>query len=312
LELRSGRLSERALCTCSLSQGLAGKTMRQIAKLTASDGTYTAGLGGSVTIVGNTIVGGAPGATVGGNAPQGEAYVFVKPIGSWKDMTETAELRASDGQGQDLFGDSISISGNTVAIGAEQMARGSGKAYVFVMPASGWTDMTQTAELTPSKPIIDSTFGNAVAIDGDTVAVGQAYKNHVYVFVKASPAGQTKTRQRNCLQLTRSLLTSLVSESRSEARLWWQALAYQFRRRLRVCRTPWGMDEYNANRQAVCIGWDAQQLFWLVCVHERQSGAGPRDVRHRRSYVPERRRVCFRQTGERLEDHFEVQSKSNC
>jgi hypothetical protein len=47
------------------------KNMRQIAKLTASDGTYTAGLGGSVTIVGNTIVAGAPAATVGGNAPQG-------------------------------------------------------------------------------------------------------------------------------------------------------------------------------------------------------------------------------------------------
>jgi hypothetical protein len=169
--------------------------MRQIAKLTASDGTYTAGLGGSVTIVGNTIVAGPPGATVGGNAPQGEAYVLVKPIGSWKDMTETAELRASDGQGQD----------------------------VFVMPASGWTDMTQTAELTPSKPIIDSIFGNAVAIDGDTAAVGQAYKNHAYVFVKRSPTGQTKTRQRICLQLTRSLLTSLVSQSRSEARLWWSA-----------------------------------------------------------------------------------------
>jgi hypothetical protein len=154
---------------------------------------------------------------------KGGAYVFVKPIGSWEDMTETGELRASDDQGQELFGDSISISGNTVAIGAEQMARGSGKAYVFVMPASGWTHMTQTAELTPSKPIIDSIFGNAVAIDGDTAAVGQAYKNHAYVFVKRSPAGQTKTRQRNCLQLTRSLLTSLVSQSRSEARLWWSA-----------------------------------------------------------------------------------------
>jgi hypothetical protein len=160
------------------------KNMRQIAKLTASDGTYTAGLGGSVTIGVNTIVAGAPGATVGGNSLQGEAYVFVKPIGGWKDMTETAKLTASDGQGQDLFGDSISISGNTIAIGAEQMARGSGKAYVFVMPAGGWVDMTQTAELTPSHPIVDSIFGNAVAIDGDTVVVGQAYKNHAYVFVK--------------------------------------------------------------------------------------------------------------------------------
>lgn len=163
------------------------KNMKQIAKLTASDGTYTAGLGGSVAIFGKTIVAGAPGATVGGNSLQGEAYVFVKPNGGWKDMTETAKLTASDGQGQDLFGDSISISGTTVAVGAEQMARGSGKAYVFVMPAAGWVNMTQTAELTPSNPIVDSIFGNAVAIDVDTVVVGQAYKNHAYVFLK--PAG---------------------------------------------------------------------------------------------------------------------------
>ena len=160
------------------------KNMRQVAKLTASDGGYEAVLGVSVAILGNTIVAGAPGATVGGNALQGEAYVFVKPIGGWKNMTQTAKLTASDGQGQDLFGDSIAISGNTVAIGAEQMARGSGKAYVFVMPAGGWTDMTQTAELTPSKPVIDSIFGNAVAIDGDTVVVGEAYKNHAYIFLK--------------------------------------------------------------------------------------------------------------------------------
>jgi hypothetical protein len=67
-----------------------------------------------VTIVGDTIVAGAPGATVGGNPLQGEAYVFLKPIGAWKDTTETAELTASDGQGQDLFADSISISRNTL------------------------------------------------------------------------------------------------------------------------------------------------------------------------------------------------------
>ena len=151
------------------------KNMRQIGKLTASDGTYTAGLGGSLAILGNTIVAGA--------ASADKAYIFVKPSSGWKDMTQTAELTASDGQGG-FFGDSVSISGNTVAVGAEHVANSSGSAYVFVMPTGGWVDMTQTAELTPSHPIIDSIFGNAVAIDGDTVVVGQAYKNHAYVFVK--------------------------------------------------------------------------------------------------------------------------------
>jgi hypothetical protein len=245
---------------------------------------------------------------------KGGAYVFVKPIGSWEDMTETGELRASDGQGQDLFGDSISISGNTVAIGAEQMARGSGKAYVFGMPAIGWTDMTQTAELTPSKPITDSIFGNAVAIDEDTAAVGQAYKNHAYVFVKRSPAGQTKTRQRNCLQLTRSLFNqfgySVAIRGKTvvvgKPSLTNSGGAYVF------VETPGGWANMTQTAKLSASDGTPNDYFGssvftngnLALVGAMFATVG--------QYVPERRRVCFRQTGERLEDHFEVQSKSNC
>jgi hypothetical protein len=83
--------------------------------------------------------------------------------------------------------------------------------------------MTPTAELTPSKPIIDSIFGNAVAVDGDAVAVGQAYKNHAYVFVKPV-AGWTNENETAELSPTGAVtLTSLVSQSRFEARLWWSA-----------------------------------------------------------------------------------------
>ena len=53
----------------------------QQAKLTASDGAANDELGSSVAVQGDTIVVGAPFATVNGNSQQGAVYVFVKPEG---------------------------------------------------------------------------------------------------------------------------------------------------------------------------------------------------------------------------------------
>ena len=51
----------------------------EAAKLTASDGAAFDQLGFSVAISGNTVVAGAPFATVNGNSKQGAAYVFTQP-----------------------------------------------------------------------------------------------------------------------------------------------------------------------------------------------------------------------------------------
>ena len=90
----------------------------QEAKLTASDGAAGDDFGYSVAISGNTVVVGAPYATVGGNADQGAAYVFTESGSGWANMTQTAKLTASDGAAGDDFGGSVSISGNTVVVGA--------------------------------------------------------------------------------------------------------------------------------------------------------------------------------------------------
>ncbi|MGZ4248082.1 MAG: hypothetical protein ACXVUE_07215 [Solirubrobacteraceae bacterium] len=79
----------------------------QQAKLTASDGATNDFLGNSVAVDGNTVVAGAPGATVNGHAIQGAAYVFVKPAGGWANATETARLTASDGAAGDDLGISV-------------------------------------------------------------------------------------------------------------------------------------------------------------------------------------------------------------
>ena len=45
-----------------------------------------------------------PNPTVGSNSDQGTAYVFAEPGSGWADMTQTAELTASDGAADSFFG----------------------------------------------------------------------------------------------------------------------------------------------------------------------------------------------------------------
>ena len=154
------------------------KDAHETARLTASDGTTGDSLGNDVSVSGDTVVAGAPGVSPNGTFAQGAGYVFVKPAGGWKDGTQTAELTTSDGATQDYLGlvNGASISGDTVVLGSSTHKvgnnAGQGAAYVYVKPDSGWTNMTETAELIASDGGAGDRFGFAVAISGDTVAVG--------------------------------------------------------------------------------------------------------------------------------------------
>jgi hypothetical protein len=112
--------------------------LTQDAKLTASDGGGTFNLfGESVAVRGNLVVVGARRDDIGSNPDQGSAYEFVKPAGGWSGtLTEDAKLTASDGAGNDQFGNSAAISGDTIVVGAFQDDIGAnvnrGSAYVFV------------------------------------------------------------------------------------------------------------------------------------------------------------------------------------
>jgi hypothetical protein len=148
----------------------------QTAKLTASGGTTFDLLGTSVAISGSTVVAGAPNATVGGNAGQGAAYVFVKPRSGWADATQTAKLTATGGGPEDTLGQSVAIDGDTVVAGAPSPPVAQfpdlGAVYVFVKPRSGWADATQTAKLTASDIKPGDNLGFPVAISGGTVVAG--------------------------------------------------------------------------------------------------------------------------------------------
>jgi FG-GAP repeat len=191
----------------------------QTAELTAPDGPAN-GLGFSVAISENdeTIVAGAPGPpsvsnpcdSTEGNTDPGQAYVYTRPAGGWKDMTNaTATLTASDACVGDGLGWSVGISGNTIVAGAPWAPTTNvgqpiyppvpeqGVAYEYTMPTSGgWKNMTQTAELTANPAGEDVHLGWSVAASGDTIVVGdpevgvggQGDAGAAYVFVKPKAA----------------------------------------------------------------------------------------------------------------------------
>ena len=125
-------------------------------------------------------------------APQNRIFnAFAQEIPGFS-WTQLAKLTSSDGQAGDRFGYSLAISGDTVVVGIDNYS--GNNVYVFVKPASGWGDMTQVAELTPSDGA--DNFGSSVAIEGDTVAVGSAGNypvGQVYVYVRPSTGWRNMT-----------------------------------------------------------------------------------------------------------------------
>ncbi|MGB8013396.1 MAG: choice-of-anchor D domain-containing protein [Terriglobales bacterium] len=166
-----------------------GETWSQQAELTSSDGAKNDEFGGSVAVSGSLLVVGAPNKTVGSNASQGEAYVFVQIGETWN---QQAELTASDGTAGDGFG-SVAASEGTVVVGAPYHTVASnfwqGAAYVFEQNGATWS---QQAELTASDGGAYDNFGG-VAESGSTVVVGatghtvgsNASQGAAYVFVES-------------------------------------------------------------------------------------------------------------------------------
>jgi FG-GAP repeat len=159
----------------------------ETAKLTASDGGKTNHdqLGSSVSTTNGVIVAGAPQYDGVGDGT-GEAYVFVEPKEGWVSGRETARLTASNGHPSDAFGDTVSVQGPTIVVGAPGVNHSEGAAYVFQKSADGWKTKTETAEL--SHPGTAEFFGNA-AVWGKTIVVGAEFSpptGAAYIYVEPS------------------------------------------------------------------------------------------------------------------------------
>lgn len=174
-----------------------GDGWTQQAYLKASNPGMSDNFGNTVKISDDTIVVGAiyedSGATgVNGNAQNnstpdsGSAYVFVRNGNSW---TQEAYLKASNTGADDRFGISVSISGDTIVVGAiwedssatglngnqiDNSASNSGAAYVFLRSGTTWS---QQAYLKGTNTGTGDRFGWAVEISQNTIVVGAKWED---------------------------------------------------------------------------------------------------------------------------------------
>lgn len=145
----------------------AGGAWVQSAKLTASDATSFDFVGRAVAARPGLVAAGAYNAEAGPVPGAGAVYLFEGP--PW---TQTAKLVADDPGPNVGFGFVVAVSGNRMVIGtrhSEGAVPNAGAAYVFERAGSTWT---QRAKLLPGDPVEGGFFGLAVAVLGDTIAVG--------------------------------------------------------------------------------------------------------------------------------------------
>ena len=137
-------------------------------KLTASDGAANDIFGISVCISGDYAIVGAYLDDDNGT-DSGSAYVYFRSGATW---SEQAKLIASDGAAGDLFGLSVSVSGDYAIVGSsfdDDNGALSGSAYVFIRSGASWSEQDK---LTASDGAAADYFGRSVSIDGDYAIVG--------------------------------------------------------------------------------------------------------------------------------------------
>jgi FG-GAP repeat/Bacterial TSP3 repeat len=165
-----------------------GTSWSQQAKLTAADAATADLFGGRVAIAGDIAVVSAS-ADDDAGSESGSAYVFARSGSSW---SQQAKLTASDAATGDYFGISVSVSGESIVVGApgnDDAGWQSGSAYVYTRNGSLWS---QQAKLTAADPAADDGFGLSVALSDETIVVGAPWKTlaagAAYVFARNGTA----------------------------------------------------------------------------------------------------------------------------
>ena len=100
-------------------------------------------------------------------------------VGLFADWTEQQKILASDGSYADWFGNSVSINGDYIVIGAlldDDNGVNSGSAYIFYYNGTIWSQQTK---LTASDGAAYDHFGCSVTINGNQTVIG-AYQDDNY------------------------------------------------------------------------------------------------------------------------------------
>ncbi len=136
-----------------------------------------------------TITNGSGASSDDSNAASGAVYVYKRTAGLW---AQEAYIKAANNDANDLFGSIVSISGDTLVVGASQedsnqttITNGSGGSsdnsnsasgavYVYKRTGSLWA---QEAYIKAANSDAGDRFGTSVSISGDTLVVGASQED---------------------------------------------------------------------------------------------------------------------------------------
>ena len=119
--------------------------------------------GVSVSISGDTVAVGAP--DVGWSSIHGAVYLFTVSEGEQTSADEAIVLTSPRSGSGDAFGGSVSISGDTIVVGAPWERDLElhdwyrvGATYVFEKPSGGWVSTSDASRLTPPDVLSEDIF----------------------------------------------------------------------------------------------------------------------------------------------------------
>lgn len=139
-------------------------------KLIDATGAADDNFGNSVNIAGNRVIVGAHNDDIGASLNQGSVSIFQYNGNSWILMQKITD---AGGAANDNFGNSVSISGNYVVVGAHHDDMGAntnqGSASFYQYDGANWILTQKSAE--PGGAANDN-FGNSVSISGTYAVIG--------------------------------------------------------------------------------------------------------------------------------------------
>ncbi|MBT4290511.1 MAG: hypothetical protein HOD92_24555, partial [Deltaproteobacteria bacterium] len=161
----------------------------QTAIIRADDAQVEDAFGKATAVSGNYMVVGVQYEDTGGQTT-GSAYVFKKQ--SDGSLMQIAKIQANDAAANDNFGESVTINGDYIVVGApreDTTGSDAGSVYLFRRNSDSTDDVTQIAKFQADDAASGTYFGNSVAMVGDYVVVGAEQANSsgsAYLFKRNS------------------------------------------------------------------------------------------------------------------------------
>ena len=151
--------------------------------------------GSAVALDGDLVAVGVQGA----DDNQGKVFLYSRAAG-W---ARIATIAHPEGQPGDEFGSAVAIKGDTLVVGARygdanSSSTNSGVAYVFDRNLGGTNAWGMVAKLIADVPDVDSSFGDSLVLDSDTIAISAYNEDIVENGQKlATQVGATYVYERN-------------------------------------------------------------------------------------------------------------------